>query len=362
MWETLPDGVRHALAAGWAEGVPPTATALYTRWWQLETWLREVAYVELRARDGLAWAEALQPEQGQTTVRKMKDQTVDRQKQDRRQRHMLTPDAEARLAYLDTGPLFDLLDDNWPIFEHALLDDRAIWAGRVVELRKIRNRIGHCRRPHGDDLGRVEQTLRDLDNAAFLTVASYNRQWETGPELADPLVKAWIDKTHSAARRLVDHADQNKDVSFSLGYSRRPWAEGRGPGEPVSGRSGYLWHATWYLRRSSLEPRTFWQDALLDESREMIVYAGFDSPSTLMVSFAAVDDPGRIADAIGDCFDAVMINHSYLRTGDPRSLVTIEDDLNAWIAANSNLDPRLQVASAWTIVDDTMTGISMFRA
>jgi hypothetical protein len=33
---------------------------------------------------------------------------------------------------------------------------------------RIRHRIGHVRRPHDDDLNRVEQALRDLEHGAFV--------------------------------------------------------------------------------------------------------------------------------------------------------------------------------------------------
>jgi hypothetical protein len=43
-----------------SSGVPPQALAFYGRWWQLETWLREMVYVELRSRYGLRWTDYLQ--------------------------------------------------------------------------------------------------------------------------------------------------------------------------------------------------------------------------------------------------------------------------------------------------------------
>lgn len=36
-------------------GVDEEALVLYGRWWQLETWLREVAYLELRSKYGVKW-------------------------------------------------------------------------------------------------------------------------------------------------------------------------------------------------------------------------------------------------------------------------------------------------------------------
>jgi hypothetical protein len=87
---------------------------------------------------------------------------------------------------------------------------------RVVELLKIRHRIGHCRRPHVDDLSRLEQTLRHLDSGAFRALTAFNRQWEPERSLDDPLVKAWVRNEHTAAARLVEHADRQDEVRFNL--------------------------------------------------------------------------------------------------------------------------------------------------
>lgn len=53
LWpENLPLQPGRALEATVGHWLPPESLALYARWWQLETWLRQLAYVELRARDG----------------------------------------------------------------------------------------------------------------------------------------------------------------------------------------------------------------------------------------------------------------------------------------------------------------------
>jgi hypothetical protein len=40
-------------------GVPQDALRFFARWWQFETYLREVVYLELRARDGEAYEGAI---------------------------------------------------------------------------------------------------------------------------------------------------------------------------------------------------------------------------------------------------------------------------------------------------------------
>jgi hypothetical protein len=290
-WQALPNRIRASLGTVWRMGVPPEATALYGRWWQLETWLRSLIYVELRARDGVNWAAALPP------------RAEDRETKDRRHAYMATPDAQARLAYLDLSPLLDLLGEHWSLFADSLIDQE-VWSGRIVELRNIRNRIGHCRRPHSDDLARLEQTLRDLDSGAFRAVAAFNRQYQPVRELDDPVVDAWVRGEHEDAARLVEHADRQYEVRFALRFSRRPWAEPLAAVSQVSGTVGYLWHAVWYVRSGFVDLRRFWQD--ISHRHDLIVFVCANSPAKVEVSFAAVDDSQTVADAIGNCFDALL--------------------------------------------------------
>lgn len=68
---------------------------------------------------------------------------------------MSTPDTTDHLAFLDVGKLFEIIDKEWHLFEPSLIGQRE-WHGRVDELRTIRHRMAHCRRPHDDDLNRIE--------------------------------------------------------------------------------------------------------------------------------------------------------------------------------------------------------------
>jgi hypothetical protein len=341
-WDELSDEVRRALVAAWRDGMPAEASALYGRWWQLERWLRSLAYVELRARSGARWADSLVQSAAQ------------RESSDRRHAYMATPDAQARLAYLDFGPLLDLLKQHWPLVGYALVEDEAVWSGRAVELRKIRNRIAHCRRPHADDLSRVEQTLRDLDQGAFKAVAAFNRQRQPVHGLDDPVVAGWIRNEHPDARRLRQHAESQYDVSFILRYSRRPWADRRSEDEPVTGRAGYFWHAVWYVRSGQLDLRGLWEDSYLDRHRDLLVYVCANGPSAVDVSYPAVDDPSAIADAIGNVFDALLMNSGMYARNHGWD--------EGWATRLADLDARVQTDSPWSVVDDTTVPITMFRA
>jgi hypothetical protein len=315
--------------------------ALYGRWWQLETWLRSLIYVELRARDGVRWGEAF-PMAAER-----------RSHEEQAETYMLSPDASIRLGYLDARRLFELLDENWELFADSLID-RQVWAGRVVELLRIRNRIGHCRRPHSDDLGRLEQTLRDLEPGSFRALTSFNRSWSAKPPASDPVAKAWIAGGHPDAVRLLKHADRNYGVRFALEFSRRPWANETLRRKRISGSPGYLWHASWFAADGYFRFRSFWENSYLNPHRDLIIYACANDPVSLHMSFPAVDDPKLVADAIGNCFDAFMLSHRYGPV--PERL------WNGWQQVNRGLDPRVQVATYWSTIDDTSTPVTLFDA
>jgi hypothetical protein len=193
-----------------AGGVPPSALAVYGRWWQLETYLREVAYTELRAAFGASWAEHVG---GAAATRAERDQI---------NAYMASADADEPLAYADASVLFALVKNKWELFEPVLLP-QVRWEGLVDELLSIRNRSAHCRRPHRDDLARLEQSLRNLEPGAREFYRSYTQAQRLRPDEEDPVVDAWLGKSHPSAQRLVEHGQEQYDVSFRLSISTRPW-------------------------------------------------------------------------------------------------------------------------------------------
>ncbi|MEO1020738.1 MAG: hypothetical protein AAFY56_24135, partial [Pseudomonadota bacterium] len=230
-----------------------------------------------------------------------------------------------------------------------------IWRGRVEELRHIRNRIGHCRRPHADDLGRLEQTLRDLEVGAFRALLAFNRQAPLDERRDDPMVDAWVCGGHEAANRLIDHADRQYETSFSLHWSRRPWSERPTAKSWISGKKGYIWHAHWFFRGDRrVDLRRFWNDGYLDINRESVLFVCSSNSSFVEISFSALEDPDRIADVIGCCFDTILTNLKYTSDTD--------DDYLQWTKQHDDLDPRVQVGGPWSIVDDSTTPITIFAA
>ncbi|MFJ6633324.1 Swt1 family HEPN domain-containing protein [Streptomyces sp. NPDC091376] len=322
--------------------MPEETLALYSRWWQLETYLRSLIYVELRASHGVDWINHI----GQSAMT--------RQQKDEARSYMATADWEDPLSYLDVGRLFPLLEANWSLVERSLMNKEALMA-RASELLAIRHRLGHLRRPHPDDLSRLEQTLRDLEKGAFTAFAAYNREYYPGREIADPVVAAWVREEHPTAKRLIKHAQLQYDVVFRLSYTIRPFATAPSDGAAISGGAGLLWRATFHMRGQEVRPSTLWRDSYLDLSaRQLLVHMLIDH-GTVSFTFPAVDDSKRVADAIGEAFDAVLLSARPYRGLSERELV--ESPMRS-----IHLDPRIQINSVWNVVDDTTVPITIFGA
>jgi len=311
-----------ALGRAVTGGVPADALAIYGRWWQLETWLRLLVSLELRAHYGHDW------------LNRISNRAVDRATRDEINRYMASPDAEDPLTYLDTGELFALIDsdDLWQLFEAGLLP-RVRWRGAADMLSAIRRRSAHCRRPHGDDLPRLEQMLRDLEPGARVALGAFAEQHRVWRITGDPVVQAWVGGADSGAAQLIDSALREHRIEFELRWSQRPWAAG-GSTDVLSGRQGFLWHAEW-RGRVAFDVRRFWRDRGLDtdDHRAAIVRVVQKRSTDLSVIFACVDGADRVAPAIGACFSAVL-----------QAVVQSTDATRAARSAISDLDSRIHTA------------------
>jgi hypothetical protein len=105
---------------------------------------------------------------------------------------MASADAGELITYADLSDLFGLIEDRWELFERLLPPLRR-WQGRSDELQELRNRNAHCRRPHQDDLARLEQNLRDLEDGAWRFYASY-LETRTPYKSRDPVAR--MDRAH----------------------------------------------------------------------------------------------------------------------------------------------------------------------
>jgi hypothetical protein len=335
--ESLPPQTESALDATIGHWLPPESLVLYARWWQLETWLRQLAYIELRARDGKQWDHAVRAALG-------------RQSQDAQFSHMISTDTENPLAYLDYSQLQNLIEKNWAQFAPALIRQPS-WTARQEEIARIRHRIGHMRRPHEDDLNRIEQTLRDLERGAFIACASYNKRITPSADKHNDAVTAgWLGQQHPTAK-LIDHASSQYGTHLALTASRRPWAQW--PGN-LANAAGILWHAGFFMRDRTVDISDFWHASSFAVARSLVMHLVTEDSSHISLTFAAADDDQAIADAIGDAIETFLSvsRHGYLE----------ENEEQRWRRRAFRTDYRVIHATGWNIVDETTIPISSFGA
>ena len=148
----------------WEYGpVPPSAVRLFRMSWQLETWLRQIVYVELRAAD-CDWESRI-ANLPKANRFEMKDKSL---------HHMATPH-QCKLLYLTLNDLWTLVNDNdnWKLFEHYF-PPRDNVIPRIGEVIAIRNRVAHSREPHSHDIARMELFLHDLEPGIRRFCVRYN--------------------------------------------------------------------------------------------------------------------------------------------------------------------------------------------
>jgi hypothetical protein len=83
----------------------------------------------------------------------------------------------------------------------------------------------------------------------------------------------------------------------------------------ISGTTGVLWHADWILGSEEIWPSDLWKE-LSEEVRELLVHLLIDG-TAVTATFAAVDDPSAVADAIGHVFDGIMAASRRFKSLDP---------------------------------------------
>ena len=145
--------------------LPKRMLSTYARLWQLETWLRRMVYVELRALRGDDWSAGIKAEA--------------HYKADKRLSHMPTPE-EDPLSYITFSQLTGLISNNWNGFG-CYFPPENIWLAKLEEIGQIRNRVAHFRSGHADDHPRLLQFLRDLDRGFWTFCTSYNNARSPAP-------------------------------------------------------------------------------------------------------------------------------------------------------------------------------------
>jgi hypothetical protein len=97
-----------------------------------------------------------------------------------------------------------------------------------------------------------------------------------------------------------------------------------------------------------------WSDYRIELIRDQLIFVCADLPRWIQLSFPALDNGSLIADSIGAAFDAILTT---LWRGP-------EDDrfYESWRRGGSDLDPRVQISTPWSLVDESTSPIKIFGA
>lgn len=248
--------------------VPRRVMATYARLWQLETSLRQMVYIELRAAFGNNWQQQITPQPGNSL------------NNDLRLTHMPTPEQHP-FSYVTFGNLLKSIASNWRLFE-PYLPPQKLWEAKLEEVSQIRNRVAHFRLGHGDDLDRVLRLLRDIDQGFWKFCTSYNNAFPVLPPTKDPVIKKFhplnqfpyveVEKRKWA---MVGTIGPGEAFTVSVEVMRRAWRARRSSAR-VAGEEGYLYDVT----ITGLDRRSFDYPRYLQDTKrlhEAVVHICLDS-------------------------------------------------------------------------------------
>jgi hypothetical protein len=209
---------------------------VYARLWQLEKWLRELVYVELKSKKGRNWINF--------------NKTKNKYEQDKKLQHIPTTD-QSPLSYLTFSELTNLINNNWDLFS-KYLPPLNLWDAKLEEIVHIRNRIAHYRKGHSDDLDRLHQLMRDIDRGFWEFCTSYNNSFPILPQDRDPVTKKYVELDPFAPKQISEKewatfgsAPQDMLYIVSVNILKRIWAERT---ELIDGTPGYLYDVRIHIR------------------------------------------------------------------------------------------------------------------
>ncbi len=271
--------------------LPERVLQTYARVWQLETWLRRMVYVELRAHLGDDWKIKVKHEEAQRP-----------QKADKALVHMPTPE-EDPLSYVQLSELCRIVSENRRLFD-PFLPPAGVWEGRMKEISQVRHRVAHFRQGNERDLDRVVNLLRDLDKGFWKFITTYNEQHHVLPHDGDPVFAHFlpldlIPFVEVAPREWAQVGSIPHDAWFgvSVAATARPWANWV---EPVAGREGIFYDATIYLRGS--RRRYFDYQNWLENTRQLHKYVAHicleDRADSIRVTVPAILGKERVIEIL----------------------------------------------------------------
>ena len=239
-------------------GVTPEQVKLFVRLQQLETWLRELVYMEMKCNFAAAWWDKCR-----AALQRSKRPGFPAGKaleRDKKHPHMATPEHDP-LWFISLDSLLAIVFDRyfWRLF-FPCLTTKSLVRAKFDELRPVRNRIAHARGIHRDDLRRVENVMRDLDEGFWKFCTSYN---DLHPFIADyredsvfrhfvgRMGSGYVKTPSGAWAHVANRLDMTMDMELEFGV--RPFCRGLSTTRSARGK-GVFYRATWSVAHT---PRSF---------------------------------------------------------------------------------------------------------
>jgi hypothetical protein len=280
--------------------MPPDAPLSYVYLWQLENWLRQMVYVELKSELGQGWTKAI------------KAQGVERSRDaDLYMSHMPGPERQL-LAFSSLGVLAGIIESRWDLFE-SYLPPKEIWQAKLKEVAQVRHRIAHFRYGNSSDARRVANFLQDIDQGVLRFCASYNDTKPVLPPDRDPIA---LDTANRAGGIPYVHTEENKWVmldsprihdrlSAHVEVNIRPWVGPISP--PYCGKAGVVYSLEFTGFKAHFEYELILAGTARYEADLLHVLLS-PSMNSLRFTLPAVLGEQRLIDLVGGLFKVVLQN------------------------------------------------------
>jgi len=304
----------------------------FLRLYQLETWTREMAYLELRAYYGADWWN-----EAESALKRAKfpvNLTNKYVAKDKRHPHISTPENDP-LWFISFDSLLKIIFDSklWKLFESYFTTKRLLRM-RFEEILPIRNRVAHCRALHAYDVDRLEQFMRDFDQGFWKFCTSYSDRCHFANDLSK--------------NDVYSHFVTARTENVDLYYSARPYVRDRKPKAQLG--PDFIYDITISTRHLS---RYFDYERILKYTRSVhkfvlhIMLDGFQHslritfPSTL-TSETIIEATERFADVAHNTYTVAPLVG---RSGEDEKEKSGEKDY--WREHEEHNRPFQQIASYW---------------
>ncbi len=304
----------------------------FLRLYQLETWTREMVYLELKSYYGMEWWN--EAEAALKRARMPVGLTSKYLAKDKQHPHISTRENDP-LWFISLDSLLKIIFDAklWKLFRSYFTTKRLLRM-RFEEIMPTRNRVAHCRALHAYDVDRLEQLMRDFDQGFWRFCTSYRDRYRFRNKLSKNHVYNYV----------ADREDGNIDLYLSV----RPYVAGRKIESHMG--PGFVYDVVINTRHLS---RYFNYEDILKHTRSVHQFALHimmdQSQHSLRVTFPGTLDPEVITSAIERYEDVAHNNYSVFplvcRSGTNRK--EEEDSQANWREYEEGNKPFERIASLW---------------